>query len=80
MFGIVGVVVGVLLCQALRTRSTRQPRKVKPKTAKHLDKIEAVIKRARSVFIKYPYTDTLRNIVAIGLIDQMIEHHEAMCC
>jgi hypothetical protein len=38
----------------------------------------ALLPVTRSVFIKYPYTDTLRNIVAIGLIDQMIEHHEAM--
>src|SRR6266851_3620680 len=49
-----------------------------PETAKHLDQVEAAIKQARSVFIKYSYVDTLRNVVVIGLIDQMIEHHEAM--
>jgi hypothetical protein len=30
------------------------------------------------VLIKYSYVDSLRNIIVIGLINQMIEHHEAM--
>ena len=28
--------------------------------------------------MKFPHIDTLRNIIVIGLIDQMIEHHESM--
>jgi len=48
------------------------------KTAEHLDKVEAVVRKAKQVLAKHGYPDDLRTVIVIGFIDQMVEHHEAM--
>ncbi len=78
VFGTVGVLIGFLLSRVFRSKQRPPRREMKAETAKHLDQVEAAVRQARSVFVKFPHIDTLRNIIVIGLIDQMIEHHESM--
>jgi hypothetical protein len=78
VFGAVGVLIGFLLGRVFRTTPNHPRGDMNPETSKHLDQIETAVRVARGVFAKFPHIDTLRNIIVIGLIDQMIEHHESM--
>ena len=47
-------------------------------TAKHLAQVETAIQKVKPLLAKHGYPDELRNVLVIGFIDQMIEHHESM--
>ena len=47
-------------------------------TKAHLDQVEGAIQEAKRLLAKHGYADELRNVLVIGFIDQMIEHHESM--
>src|SRR5215469_8078767 len=47
-------------------------------TKTHLNEVEAAIHEAKRLLAKHEYADELRNVLVIGFIDQMIEHHESM--
>lgn len=47
-------------------------------TGEHQNSVERAIQEAKRLLAKHGYPDTPRTVVVIGLIDQMIEHHEAM--
>jgi hypothetical protein len=51
---------------------------MKPETTEHLNKVERAIQKAKRLLANHGYPDTLRTVVVIGFIDQMIEHHESM--
>jgi hypothetical protein len=51
---------------------------MKSETAEHLNKTENAIWEAKKLLAKHGYPDTLRTVVVIGFMDQMIEHHESM--
>ncbi|MGH9435193.1 MAG: DUF6988 family protein, partial [Terriglobia bacterium] len=46
-------------------------------TTENLYRVERAIQEAKRVLAKHGYPDTLRTVVVVGLIDQMMEHHEA---
>ncbi len=47
-------------------------------TGEHLSRVERAIQEAKRLLAEHGFPDTPRTVVVIGLIDQMIEHHEAM--
>ncbi len=49
-----------------------------PEINQHLNKVEAVIEKAKEVLGRHGYPGDLRTVIVAGNIDQMIEHHEAM--
>ena len=46
-------------------------------TGEHLNRVERAIQEAKRLLAEHGYPDTPRTVVVVGLIDQMIEHHEA---
>jgi Family of unknown function (DUF6988) len=50
---------------------------MKPETSEHLNKVEGAIREAKRLLAQHGYPDTLRTVVVIGFIDQMIEHHDS---
>ena len=51
---------------------------MKQETVEHLKHVEAASAEARPLLAKHGYLDTLRNVLVIAFIDQVLEHHEAM--
>jgi hypothetical protein len=48
-----------------------------PETAKHLDTVEEVIGRVKGVLARCGYPADLRTVIVMGIVDQIIEHHES---
>lgn len=51
---------------------------MKPETLEHLKEVERAIEKAKQLLGKHGYPDDLRNVVVIGFISQVVEHHESM--
>ena len=51
---------------------------VSTKTSEHLNGVETAIGKARELLAKHGYPDTPRTVVLLGLISQLVEHHEAV--
>src|SRR5436190_24356727 len=47
-------------------------------TAKHLTQVEKARQQVSRLLAKHGYPDELRNVLVIGFIDEMVEHHESM--
>ena len=47
-------------------------------TKAHLNQVEAATQRVKELLATHGYADDLRNVLVIGFIDQMVEHHESM--
>ena|SRR5437016_2882255 len=51
-------------------------RKMTPEITEHLVKVENAVQATKPLLSRYGYPDDSRTVIVIGLIDQMIEHHE----
>jgi len=51
---------------------------MEPETLQHLERVEAVMRNAKCVLARYGYPDDLRTVIVIGILTQIIEHHEAV--
>jgi hypothetical protein len=49
-----------------------------PETTKHLAQVEAAIEKLKEVLSGCNIVDDLRNVILIGTIDQLIEHHASI--